>query len=304
MEPVSWPTIQNGSLEGNVTGWIVVDRAGNVREMDGMVSENSAVDETGREAIMKMRFKPFLVSGIPVQVISQFTLPFKTKRPTGTEAFDSAHNYFERGRKLSFPAGSGAPYLMHAEFQFRQNGATATGQYEDTWVSDEQWLRKAAFEKDECTRSRDGEKTYRVINGTSAGLLCLVLRAIEPIPSIDTFVESDWRIRRYVIDSSSVVRISTGHEDANGKLDAQARGYWFDNSGLLLKAYFNGLEVRRTDFQDFNGLKIARQIDVLKDRQLALKIRVTEVSSGTALPAHTFKLKGHEWQRMFTDEAR
>jgi hypothetical protein len=193
---------------------------------------------------------------------------------------------------------------VHAEFQFRQNGATATGQYEDTWLSDEQWIRKATFEKDECTRSRDGEKRYRVIQGTSAGILCLVLRAIEPIPAIDTFVESDWKIRRDVIDGSPVIRVSTGHEDANGKLDDQAREYWFDNSGLLLKAYFNGLEVRRTDFQEFNGLKIAGQIDVLKDGKLALKIHVAEVSAGTALADRTFKLKGHEWQRMFTDEAR
>jgi hypothetical protein len=199
MEPVSWPTIQDGSLEGNVTAWIVVDRAGNVREIDGLVSENSAVNDIGKEAIMKMRFKPFLISGIPVQVLAQFTLPFKTKRPVGTEAFDSAHNYFERGRKVSFPVGNGAPYIMHAEFQFRQNGANATGQYEDTWLSDEQWLRKAGFEKDECTRSRDGDKTYRLTNGTSGGLLCLVLHALEPIPAIDTFVESDWRIRRDLI---------------------------------------------------------------------------------------------------------
>jgi len=304
MESVSWPTIQDGSLEGNVTGWIVVDRAGNVREIDGIVSENSVVDEAGREAIMKMRFKPFLVSGTPVQVLSQFTLPFKTKRPNGTEAFDSAPNYFERGRKVSFPAGSGSSYFMRAEFQFSHKGAVVTGQYEDTWLSDEQWLRKASFENDECTRSRDGEKRYRVTNGTSAGVLCLVLRAIEPIPAIDTFVESDWKIRRDVIDGDPLVRISTGHEDATGKLDAQARGYWFDNSGLLLKSYFNGLEIRRTDFQDFNGLKIAHQIDVFKDGQLALKIRVSEVNSGTAASSRIFKLKGHEWQRTFTDEAR
>jgi len=73
---------------------------------------------------------------------------------------------------------------------------------------------------------------------------------------------------------------------------------------LLLKAYFNGLEIRRSNFQDFNGLKLARDIDVLKDGQLALKIRVTGVASATTVPSDSFKLKGHEWQRMFTDEAR
>lgn len=304
MEPTNWPPIQDGSLEGNVTAWIVVDRRGNVREIDGIVSENSAVNETGREAIRKMRFEPFLAGGIPVQVVSQFTLPFKTTRPTGTESFDSAHNYFEHGRKVSFPAGNGAPYVLNAEFQFRQNGAVAMGRYEDTWLSDEQWLRKATVDKDECARSRDGEKTYREISGNSPGMLCLVLRALEPIPAIDTFVESDWRIRRDVLDGQPVIRISTGHEDPNGKLDSQARSYWFDNSGLLLRAYFNGLEVRRSDFQDFNSIKLAREVDVLKDGQLGLKIHVADVTSTVTDISHNFKLKGHEWQRMFTDEAR
>lgn len=279
------------------------DREGRVREIDGIVSENSAVNDTGREAVMNMHFKPFLASGIPVQVVSQFTLPFKATPPAG-QVFDSAHNYFERGRKSSFPTGNGAPYVMHAEFQFRQNGVTANGQYQDTWLSDEQWLRNASYEKDECERSRDREKTYRVMSGTSAGFLCLVLRALEPIPAIDTFLESDWRIRRDALDGTQTIRGATGSEDPNGKFDSQARGYWFDNSGVLLRAYFNGLEIRRSDFQDFNGLKLARQIDVLKDGKLALKIRVTEVASGTTVRSDIFKLNGHEWQRMFTDEAR
>jgi hypothetical protein len=304
MEPINWPTIKDGSLEGNVTTWIVVDRQGTVRELEGIVSENSAVNETGRDAVMKIGFKPFLVSGIPTQVVSQFTLPFKTTRPTGIEVFDSAHNYFEQGRKLSSAAGNGAPYVMHAEFQFRQNGTTVTGQYEDTWQNDKQWLRKASFGKDECSRSRDGEKTYRVVSGSSAGLLCLVLRALEPIPAIDTFVESDWRIRRDTLEGAQVIKIATGDEDPNGNLDAKARGYWFDKSGLLLKAYFAGLEIKPSDFQDFEGLKLGREVHVLKDGQLALKIRVTKIASGTTFTPGSFKLKGHEWQRMFTDEAR
>src|SRR5204863_863908 len=45
MELVIWPKIQNGPFAGNVTTWIVIDRGGRVREIDGPVSENAAVDE-------------------------------------------------------------------------------------------------------------------------------------------------------------------------------------------------------------------------------------------------------------------
>jgi hypothetical protein len=81
MQPVSWPPLKDGSLEGNVTTIIVVDREGKVREIRGVVSENSGVNATGKEAVAAMHFKPFVVDAMPVQVMSQFTLPFRTTRP-------------------------------------------------------------------------------------------------------------------------------------------------------------------------------------------------------------------------------
>ena len=78
MKPVAWPTVQNGPFAGNVTTWIVIDRTGSVREIDGPVSENAAVNDAGKEAVAKMHFTPFEMNGLPVQVMSQFPLQFKT----------------------------------------------------------------------------------------------------------------------------------------------------------------------------------------------------------------------------------
>ena len=64
---VVWPPLQNGSLQGNFTTRVVVDRNGVVRETGTEVSENPGVNETGRQAAAAMRFKPFLVNGVPVQ---------------------------------------------------------------------------------------------------------------------------------------------------------------------------------------------------------------------------------------------
>jgi len=301
--PLVWPPVKDGPLEGNVTTWIVIDRKGKVREFDGDVSENSTMIETGKDAIRRMQFTPFLVNGIPVQVLSQFTLPFKTTRPTGSEKFDSAQTYFERGRKVGFPsAGTGGPYVLRAEFELRNSaGEIEKGRYEDTWLSDLQWRREAWFGDSHLVRSRSDEKRYRVSEGQHAGLLQTVFRMLEPIPASDTFHESDWRMNRDPVNESPAVRVLTGYESPDGKLDpVQVRGYWFDDSGLLLKTHFGGIETRRSDFAAFGGVKVARSIDVFRDGNLLMRIRVTEIGPADNVPDSRFKLPGHEWERIFT----
>jgi hypothetical protein len=187
-EPVSWPPLQDGPLAGNVTTQVVVDREGKVRDVGTVVSENSAVNDSGKHAVLALRFKPFVVDGVPAQVMSQLTIPFKTVRPAGTEAFDSARTYFERGRHVGFPAfGNGTAYVVHAEFDAKaRDGTIAKGQYEDTWLSDKQWRREVSFRKSQYVRSRNGDKAYQFVDGEDAPLLRLVMKIMEPIPAIDT----------------------------------------------------------------------------------------------------------------------
>jgi len=306
-EPLSWPPLQDGPLEGNVTTELVIDRDGKVRDTGIVVSENPGIEEAGRKAASSLRFQPFLVEGVPVQVITQFTMPFKTVRPPGTESFDSARNYFEHGRHAAFPAfGNGTPYVLRAEFEAKgKSGSVSKGQYEDTWLSDHQWRREASFEKSRYVRSRSGDKLYQSVDGQDAGLLRVVFRLLEPIPAIDTFVESDWRIKRDNVNGVHTVRVLAGYESPEGKLDPeQARGYWFDESGLLVKTYFDGIETLRSEFQEFAGVRTASHIDVLKDGKLAMRIRVLKVSPPDASSEKNFEIKGHEWSRAFTAEAR
>jgi len=304
-DSVTWPTVDNGPFQGNVTTILVVDREGRVRDIDGIVSENGAMNAIGKEAVSKMRFRPFMADGVPVQAISQFTLPFKTGRPAGSENFGSAESYFEHGRVVEFPAAAKkTPYVLNAEFQYVNTGNVQTGRYQDTWLTENQWLRKAEGSGSFCERSANDEKRYRYTAGPLAGLMCLVLKILEPIPAIDTFTESDWRIGSDTIGGARTIRLLAGPQDATGNLEAQSRGYWFDSSGLLLKTYFSGIETRRSDFQDFNGVRVAHRIEVFKDSRLAMKVTITDVSSTPSVTPEKFKLKGHEWQRKFTDEVR
>lgn len=306
-DPISWPPLQDGSLQGNFTTEIVVDRDGKIREIGNDIAENNGVIATGQRAVESMRFKPFVINGMPVQVMSQITVPFKIVRPTGTEHFDSAQTFFERGRHASFPAaGQGTPYILRAEFDARTlAGNIEKGRYEDTWLSETQWRREAWLASSHYVRSRNGDKTYQFAEGSDAGTLRIVFRALEPIPALDTFQESDWRIKHDPVNEVSAIRVLTGYESPDGQFDTeQVRAFWFDEKGLLLKSYLKGIESQRSEFEDFNGVKIAHRIDLLKDGKLGMRIRVTEIVPAASVPPKTFEVSKHEWKRAFTDEAR
>lgn len=304
-ESMAWPPLQNGPLEGNVTTEVVADREGRVREIGSMVSENSAINDAGRQHILAMRFTPFIVNGVPVQAMSQITVPFRTVRPAGTEPFESARTYFERGRRVSFPAGgAGSPYILRAEFETGIKAEIAKGRYQDTWLSDTRWRRDAWLENSHYARSRDGDQFFQESDGPQAGVLQLLFRIMEPIPATDTFQEADWRIKRDNVNGISSLRVLTGYESPEGKLDPeQGRGYWFDDNGLLLKTIFNGVESQRSDFQNFAGVKVAHRVDVLKDGRLAMRVSVTDIAAPGTLAADTFKLKDESRPR-FTSEVR
>jgi len=101
------------------------------------------------------------------------------------------------------------------------------------------------------------------------------------------------------------VRVLSGYESPDGGLDPEhARGYWFDDSGKLVKTYYLGMETRWSQFEKFGDVEIARQINVLRNGGVAMLIHVTEIESLGDVPAGTFELPGHEWTRAFTDEVR
>ena len=307
MAPVVWPPLKDGPLEGVLTTEIVVDRLGGVREVGTIVSDNPGVSETVGKFVGSMQFKPYLQNGVPVQVVSRITMPFKTVRPTGAESFESARVYFERGRHASFPAaGTGQPYVLKVTFQAAVAvGKVENGQYVDTWKNDNEWRREATIGRSRCVRARRGDARYQWLEGSDVNLLRLVLRVMEPIPALDTFVESDWRINRETVDGVKTIRVLSGYESPEGVLDPEhARGYWFDENGNLLITYFLGIQTRRLEFADFGGAKVAHEIRVMRNGTLGMLIRVTEVTAAGDLPESTFELPGHEWKRAFTDEVR
>ena len=305
--PPEWPALEDGPVEGALTTTITVDRSGKVREVGTIVSNNPGVNDTARQTIAAMQFQPYLQDGVPVQVVSRITMAFKSARPAGVEAFDTARSYFERGRRAGFPAAAGgSPYVLHATFQVRiSGGLIGNGQYTDTWMSDTEWRREATVGNSRVIRARRADKYYRESDGPDAALLQIAMRSLEPIPAIDTFVESDWKIKRDTANGVNAIRVLTGYVNPEGEFDPEhVRAFWFDDSGKLLKTYYLGNETRRSEFQNFAGVMVAHLIQLLHNGGLAMSIQVTDISVGGNVPESTFELRGQEWTHQFTDEVR
>jgi len=81
MGPIVWPPLKDGPLEGVMTTSIAVDRAGRVREIGTIVTDNNAMSDAARKIVATMQFAPYLQNGVPVQVVSRITMPFKASRP-------------------------------------------------------------------------------------------------------------------------------------------------------------------------------------------------------------------------------
>jgi len=302
-----WPPLADGPLDGVSIAKVVVDREGKVRDVGTIVTDNPGVKDAVSAFIRAMRFTPYTVDGVAVQVVSTITMPFHAVRPAGSEHFETAKTYFDRARSAGFPAaGASAPYLLRAEFTARASSGTIDkGNYTDTWLSKSQWRREAVLGNSRFVRSRNGRKWYRVAEGPDAALLQLVMTEIEPIPATESFTESDWRIGRDELDGKSAIQVARGDESPDGTPGPTAfNAYWFDETGQLVKFYFNGLETRRSSFAAFNDVQVARRVEVLLKGTVAIRIDVTGIEPAGQVDPHIFAIKGRGWDHAFTSEVR
>jgi len=222
-------------------------------------------------------------------------------------SLDSPKVYFDRARKLGFPAAGGdAPYVLHAEFTTRaSSGVVETGSYTDTWVSDSKWRREAVLGNSRFVRTRNGRKRYRLGEGPDAAVLQFVLTAMEPLPATDAIRNSDWKIRQETVDGAALVRVARGHQSPDGTPDPKRfEGYWFDGTGQLVRTFLNALQTRRLNFAGFNGMQVARRVEVVLEGKVGMRIDVTSLGPAGTVDPSIFVMKGQEWQRQFSPEAR
>jgi hypothetical protein len=58
------------------------------------------------------------------------------------------------------------------------------------------------------------------------------------------------------------------------------------------------------DFADFDGVKVARRVEVMMGGKVGMRIDVKELGVAGKVDGHIFSMKGNGWVRQYTFEVR
>jgi hypothetical protein len=77
---IIWPQVLDGQTTGTASFYIAIDRRGTVREVRWVHTDNERSNDSARNQIMRWKFKPATVDGLPAQAQSILTFPLNTRQ--------------------------------------------------------------------------------------------------------------------------------------------------------------------------------------------------------------------------------
>jgi TonB family protein len=91
-----------------------------------------------------------------------------------------------------------------------------------------------------------------------------------------SFFEGDWGQSAVQLHGVDLVRVARGQVDANNQ-PTSGQAYWFDSHGLLQAAYVAPLTSNYSDFSDWNGKLVPRNIEVTERDNSVLRVTIDEL---------------------------
>lgn len=291
----SYPPSFTFPLTGVIAVTTEIDRSGNVRGFPQAISKNQALHAVAIAEVRNWKFKPYVVGGVPVEVITTLNVPYHLKyEPLGAagKTFPeiSFGEHMAQSRVLSdLRAAGGTPYQLHATFTLADK---RTGEYEETWGVPSTWVRKASMGKVSAGQvTEDGPvKNLQEPRDPPAPELVAVITAMKShFPELRTFQEADWGNSAVAVSNvdpafsgtagaPELIRAARGGvSPENHPITGQA--YWFDSAGLLRADFVAPVTTVYSAFQDWKGKKIPRVIRVYRESRLVVEIRVDSISA-------------------------
>ena len=296
------PSVKVHPPSGTFATYIVTDRNGNVRDCEFIISNNMSIADDATELAKQWHFKPFLVDGVPVQVGTTMTFTYKTEIVGEQAKFQAPHEYFSRGRELTYPRTKGSP-AFHLKGTFQGDGdfASYQGSYEETWIAPDHWRRRVTIGDKIVVQTRVGEDRYRQAADSDIatamqkvlGLFC----ADFPGYAYGT-PDTDWSMAEVEFHKSLVTRVAMSHTDDDG-VTRYPRAYYFDEKGLL-RARSNVLSwpdahpetVTYDEFAEFAGKQVPRHIDSELDGVHIFTAHINVLAPAQPAPHSFFVLPG------------
>jgi Gram-negative bacterial TonB protein C-terminal len=291
---IAWPSTYTFPLSGVIAVTVKIDRTGNVREFPDAISKNQRIHAVAIEQIKKWKFKPYLVDGAPVEVVTTLSVPYHLKyEPLGANGKSfpeiSFREHIVRSRALSDPrVPGGKTVILRGTFLFPDGH---TGSYVETWDSPSKLKREARMGRLRVVETLEDGKVNRPkpTGATSMdALMDLALLAMKDhFPELRTFQEADWGNSAVPVSNIDPAASGAGGEPeliraARGAVNADnhpisGQAYWFDAAGLLRADFVSPFTTVYSDFEVWNGKQIPRKIEVYRQSALAATIHVDSI---------------------------
>jgi hypothetical protein len=275
---LSWPSSYTFPVNGVIAVRVQIDRAGNVREFPSAISKNQAINAGAVAQIKNWKFKPYLIDGSPVEVVTTLHVPFHLKyQPLGANGKEfppvSFGEHIKQYRALSdLRAEGGKPFHLRASFVL---GVDQAGKYEETWKSADEWTRQVELGGIVLRVTRTGGNTATNFNGGTRWrpkLEAVISAMQDRLPDPRTFQEADWGNSAVpesnvypsgASDSSEpiLIRAARGAVDANNH-PTSGQAYWFDSDGLLRANFAEGATVVNSKFVSWALKQVPRRIEL------------------------------------------
>jgi hypothetical protein len=294
-QPFNWPSSYTFPVNGAIAIRVQIDRAGNVREFPSAISKNQAINAGAVAQIKNWKFKPYVVDGSPVQVVTTLLVPFHLKyQPLGAGAKEfpeiSFGEHIRKCRVSSDPRVEGSkPFRLRASFVL---GGGQAGKYEETWQSPDEWARQVEVEGAVLHETRTAGKTTTKFDGDTrwrTELLAVISGMQDRFPEARSFQEGDWGHSAVAAGNVYPLNAADASEPiliraARGAVDAQnhptsGQAYWFDLEGLLRADFAEGLTVVNSNFAPWDQKQVPRRIELFVATAPAAVITVNSIET-------------------------
>lgn len=305
---MEWPAVKSRPTSGILTTYIVTDRSGQVRDCKFIISNNMTLADGTCDLVKKWRFKPFLVDGVPAEVETTMTFAYDAEL-TGSQAkFEAASFYFKHGRDLTYPRTDGSPsFHMKGTFEGRGPLASYRGSYEEIWIGPNRWWRQVTMGNLNAVESRIDDDHYGPVADGAIGdakSAAVVQRVFSlfgaEFPGYAYFSpDTDWQMTEVKFDNIPVLRVSMGPTEGLGSNEFP-RAYYFDEKGLVRARTMSHEAITYSEFVEFAGKEVPRQIDSKVDGARVLGAHIDVLEPTQDRPDKFFVLpavKPKEWLR-------
>jgi hypothetical protein len=216
--------------------------------------------------------------------------------------FQAPHEYFNRGRDLTYPRVKGSPaFRLKGSFQGDGEFSSYQGSYEETWVAPDRWRRQVTIGDKVFVQTRVNDEYYT--HSINPSMVEVVRKVVDlfcadfPGYTYGT-PDTDWSMAEVEFQKIPVTRVAMSHTDDDGNIH-YPRAYYFDQKGLI-RARSNVLSwpdshpetITYDEFAEFAGRQVPRRIDSKLDGVHTFTAQINVLELTQPLPRSSFVLPG------------